>query len=308
MATLSARNKKPTSLIRKILSLPIDNIAQLENIRLRYKDKDLSELMVSMKQSGLLQPIGVKDLGDDEYEVVFGNRRLLAADKLGWTEIDAQVVNAATDVDKKVMNIVENVQRSDVSLPEQGRSYLELVEDYGLTPSEVGARCGVTPKHVNNCIRSFRNTPAKFRNKIVSHAPGRSRAREGKVTGSAALMIDRISRNRKLNHESTLKLYEWASKDGSDVRKLDLVGAMLAQDFTLEEALELSADVRHVALTVTLNTKKAAALEEKYKTTIHNVLYATLMSNADLGVVGAGRGGTKEVMKAMGISVVKGPR
>src|ERR1043165_7563349 len=104
----------------KIINIAIDKIHQNENSRAILDHNDLSDLMLSLKKNGLLQPVGVMktNLG---YEAVFGNRRILAARKLGWAEVPAVVLDIDSDIDRDILNLLENQQRVAVTLKEEGR-------------------------------------------------------------------------------------------------------------------------------------------------------------------------------------------
>ncbi len=125
-----------------IKTIDLDLIDQNENSRVVYKRGDLAELMLSMKEAGLLQPVGVKKTGD-RYEAVFGNRRIMAAKKLGWTEIQAHIVDAKTDNDRDILNLIENIKRKNTTLAEDGRVFSNLLHR-GLTIKEICARVGIT--------------------------------------------------------------------------------------------------------------------------------------------------------------------
>ncbi|PAF46258.1 hypothetical protein BKH46_08440 [Helicobacter sp. 12S02634-8] len=102
----------------------------LENPELLEKP-DIIELAESIKEYGLLQPIGIAQNGDhqgldDLYIVVYGHRRVLACKRLGLEEIDAFIIDDVKGEDLHIKNAIENLQREDLSIIEEGMIYKEL--------------------------------------------------------------------------------------------------------------------------------------------------------------------------------------
>ena len=121
------------------------------------REHELAGLMTSMKQQGLLQPVGVmKERGS--YTYLWGHRRIKAAEKLGWKSIDAHVTLSkdVTEEDAIIINAVENLQRKDVSPFELGRIVSQLSKK-GLSLSEIGARMGVPKSRLKQSIQLFLN-------------------------------------------------------------------------------------------------------------------------------------------------------
>lgn len=93
-------------------------------------DQDaLDELADSMRDNGQLQAIGVRQIGDDRYEVVFGARRTRAAQMLDWTTIRAEILTGIDDTNTASQKLIENVQRQDLTPIEEAYGLLELIGD-----------------------------------------------------------------------------------------------------------------------------------------------------------------------------------
>lgn len=224
----------------KILKVPLKDIIQNENHRQVYKDSELSELMVSMKQNDLMQPIGVRQSGD-KYEIVFGNRRFAAAQKLGWKTIACTEVlsKSSNTQDLLIANLTENVVRSTPSLMEQGQAYQQLFKS-GLTASEVAARMGVSVGRVRAAVDAFKNVPPEFRSKIksISNAESRNNKR-GYISGAAAVVIENSYKSGWINSSNKKQLYELAQQDGFSVRKITAaIKTMRKTGVPLSEAVE----------------------------------------------------------------------
>ncbi len=121
--------------------------------RKEFKAEDLADLESSLRVSGLLQPITVRPSPRGEgYELIAGERRLRAAQRLGWAEIPAIV----KDVDDRMLlslAMVENLQRADLNPIEEAEGYQQLITDFSLTQQEVADIVGKDRSTVANTLR-----------------------------------------------------------------------------------------------------------------------------------------------------------
>jgi ParB family chromosome partitioning protein len=119
----------------------------------RAIDQDaLGELASSMASAGLLQPIVVRKAGDDGYELIAGERRLRAAERLGWSEIGA-VVRDVDDRTLLTLALVENLQRDALSPVDEASGYQRLVDEFGASHAEVADLVGRSRPAVANALR-----------------------------------------------------------------------------------------------------------------------------------------------------------
>ncbi len=119
--------------------------------RQNYDDAKLEELVQSIKEKGLLQPIVVRKVGDS-FEVIAGERRLKAARKLGLVSVPV-MVKEATDKEALVLALVENVQREELNPVEKAESYRRLVDEFSFTQEEVAKAVGKDRATVANLLR-----------------------------------------------------------------------------------------------------------------------------------------------------------
>lgn len=121
--------------------------------RKEFREEDLADLEASLRTSGLLQPITVRPAPrGDGYELIAGERRFRAAQRLGWTEIPAVV----RDVDDKLLlslAMVENLQRADLNPIEEAEGYEQMIRDFSLTQQEVADIVGKDRSTVANTLR-----------------------------------------------------------------------------------------------------------------------------------------------------------
>jgi len=123
--------------------------------RREFRAEELSELEASLRASGLLQPITVRKVGADSYELIMGERRLRAASQIGWSEIPA-VVKDGRDIDERALltlALVENLQRADLNPVEEAQGYKRLTDEFGLTQQQVADAVGKDRSTIANFLR-----------------------------------------------------------------------------------------------------------------------------------------------------------
>jgi len=158
--------------------------------RREFRPEELAELEASIRASGLLQPITLRKIGADSYELIMGERRLRAATQIGWTEIPA-VVKDARDVDDRALltlALVENLQRSDLNPLEEAQGYKRLTDEFGLTQQQVA-----------DAVGKDRSTIANFLRVLSLPGPVRQMLSEGLITlGHARALLALLDDRRML--------------------------------------------------------------------------------------------------------------
>lgn len=139
------------------------NIAFVDTVKVRdnrlqprenYAKDKLEELMASIKEKGVLQPILVRRNGDG-YEVVAGERRLRAARELKLAQIPV-IIKDVTDRESLVLALVENMQREGLNPVEEAKGFKKLVEEFGFTQDGVAQAVGKDRSTVTNLLRLLR--------------------------------------------------------------------------------------------------------------------------------------------------------
>ena len=120
-------------------------------VRATEQQESLEELAESIRLHGLLQPVKVRPL-NDEYEIVYGHRRVAAMRLLGWTECEA-MVEGVGDRESQLQALIENLQRDDMSEVEKGRAFLMLSERYGLNNQEIAEAVGKSRSVVDTAVQ-----------------------------------------------------------------------------------------------------------------------------------------------------------
>ena len=135
------------------LTLPLERVEPREDQpRQQFDQAALAELMESIRQYGLIQPITVRPLDSGYYQIIAGERRWRAAREAGLTEVPVRVVEAD---DRRAMELalVENLQREDLNPIEEAKGYRTLMTEYGLTQEEAAAAVGNSRPAVANALR-----------------------------------------------------------------------------------------------------------------------------------------------------------
>jgi ParB family chromosome partitioning protein len=145
--------------------IPIDRVSpNPHQPRSVFDEEALASLAASITEVGVLQPIIVREAGEDSYTLVAGERRWRAAKKVGLKEIPA-IIRDSDDRSLLTEALVENLQREDLSPLEEATAYQELLEDFGLTHEEIGTRVGKSRSAITNSLRLLQ-LPAAIQGKL----------------------------------------------------------------------------------------------------------------------------------------------
>lgn len=140
----------------EIIYIPIKSIKPNPyQPRKSFNKRALEELSQSIKAYGVIQPISVRRIGDDSFELVAGERRLRAAEIAGLAKIPA-IVSEFIDKDSAVIALIENLQREDLNFIEEAEGYNSLIIDHGLTQQELANRVGKNQSTIANKLRILR--------------------------------------------------------------------------------------------------------------------------------------------------------
>lgn len=140
--------------------LPVDHIRPNHVQPRQVFDEDaMAELVHSIKEIGLLQPVVVRQTGSDEYELVMGERRWRATQQAGLATIPA-IVRETEDTDMLRDALLENLHRSQLNPLEEAAAYQQLLEDFECTHEELASRIGRSRPQISNTIRLLRLSPA----------------------------------------------------------------------------------------------------------------------------------------------------
>jgi len=233
---------------KAIVNIPMGKITPNPKQPRQYFDPArLAELAESIKEQGVIQPIVVRPV-NDTYELIAGERRLKAAEKLGWTAIPSVIFESADNETAMEMALIENLQREDLNPIEEAGAYNRLMAECSLSQADVALKVGKDRSSVANSLRLL-SLSEEIRAMIIRGEISAGHAR--------ALLAVPITTERDA-------LAKRAVKDSLSVRELEkLVYAdkpprrekrpklRSAQIISIEESLK-----RKLATRVTINQKR----------------------------------------------------
>tara|TARA_Y100001970_G_scaffold290182_1_gene422907 strand:+ start:2158 stop:2991 length:834 start_codon:yes stop_codon:yes gene_type:complete len=136
--------------------LVVLNLSQIEpnkqQPRHKFDQKELEELASSIKNQGLIQPIIVKKLQQDSFEIIAGERRWRAAQIAGLHEIDC-IIKDYNDKQTFEIALIENIQRENLNVIEEAKAYKKILEDKKTNNEDIAKIAGKSPSHVSNILR-----------------------------------------------------------------------------------------------------------------------------------------------------------
>ncbi|NLY77118.1 MAG: nucleoid occlusion protein [Tissierellia bacterium] len=141
------------SLQSEVKYIPIESIKPNPyQPRKDFNQKSLEELSQSIKTYGVIQPISVRKLQNDSYELVAGERRLRASELANLKEIPAIIVDYR-DKESAMIALIENLQREDLNFIEEAEGYKNLIVDHGFTQQELAEKIGKSQSTIANKLR-----------------------------------------------------------------------------------------------------------------------------------------------------------
>ncbi|MDA9642930.1 ParB/RepB/Spo0J family partition protein, partial [bacterium] len=203
----SAKNINTEEVIGNIIDLPLNKInANPFQPRTYFNEEALKELSTSIKELGIIQPVTVRKVKENLFELVSGERRFKASKMAGLKSIPAYI-RLANDQESLEMALVENIQRQDLDPIEIGLSYQRLIEEINLTQDQLSERVGKKRSTITNYMRLLKLDPiiqTGIRDGFVSMGHGR-----------ALVNVDNI--------QTQLDLYKLIVKKGLSVRATEIL-------------------------------------------------------------------------------------
>jgi len=156
--------------------------------RTYFDPEHMSELVHSIREVGVLQPIVVRSLpgSDGKYELIMGERRLRASQEAGLTTIPA-IVKDTADEDMLRDALLENLHRSQLNPLEEASAYQQLLEDFGITQEQLAERIGRSRPQISNTLRLLK-LPATVQSRVASGVLSAGHARAVLAAGDVEAM------------------------------------------------------------------------------------------------------------------------
>ncbi|SEC90167.1 chromosome partitioning protein, ParB family [Tenacibaculum sp. MAR_2009_124] len=225
----SASDKNADKLVGNIIEIDVKSIeVNPFQPRTYFDEEALRELASSIKELGVIQPITVRKLDSDKFQLVSGERRFRASKLIGNTKIPAYI-RLANDQEMLEMALVENIQRKNLDPIEVALSYQRLIDEIQLTQEELSTRVGKKRSTVTNYLRLLKLDPiiqTGMRDGFISMGHGR-----------ALINVD--------SNTDQLNIYEKIVRDKLSVRQTeDLVKNLKAG--TITKAAKKKALPKHI--------------------------------------------------------------
>ncbi|MBY5777110.1 ParB/RepB/Spo0J family partition protein [Rhizobium leguminosarum] len=247
--------------------IPIEFVSRNpRNPRRFFDDSELHDLASSIRQHGIVQPIVVRTMSRDRYEIIAGERRWRAAQLAGLIEIPVII----RDVDDKTaleIAIVENVQRADLNALEEALGYEQLIAEYGYTQNDLGEIIGKSRSHVANSLRLLK-LPDPVRDLLAAGSLSAGHAR-ALVSTSDPASLARTIVAKGMSVRDAEKLAQNNIKAQSEPQRAALRrdqkdSDTLALERTLSDALGLDVAINHKASggQIKISYKSLEQLEE----------------------------------------------
>jgi len=173
----SVEDKNADKVVGNIIELDIESIDfNPFQPRTNFNEEALQELATSIKELGVIQPITVRKLDFNKYQLISGERRLRASKLIGLQTIPSYI-RIANDNESLVMALVENIQRHDLDPIEIALSYQRLIEEIQLTQEQMSERVGKKRSTITNYLRLLKLDPiiqTGIRDGFISMGHGRA--------------------------------------------------------------------------------------------------------------------------------------
>jgi ParB family chromosome partitioning protein len=213
----SVSDKNADKVVGNIVELEIDAIGVNPfQPRSNFNDEALQELASSIKELGVIQPITVRKIQFNKYQLVSGERRYRASKLIGLKTIPSYI-RIANDQESLEMALVENIQRQDLDPIEIALSYQRLIDEIELTQEKLSERVGKKRSTIANYLRLLRLDPiiqTGMRDGFISMGHGRTLVNVDKKQDQIAIYEKIIGKNLSVRDtENAVKAYH----HGSDV-------------------------------------------------------------------------------------------
>lgn len=178
--------------------------------RTHFDADDLAELVHSVREFGVLQPVVVRENSEGEYELIMGERRTRAAREAGLEKIPA-ILRETADEDLLRDALLENLHRSELNPLEEASAYQQLLDDFGITQEQLATRIGRSRPQISNTIRLLK-LPVPVQQRVAAGvlSAGHARALLGMETPEA---MQRLA-DKVVNEDLSVRATEEAAKAG----------------------------------------------------------------------------------------------
>lgn len=229
-------------MISNIINIDVNKIIPNKNQpRKVFDDKSLEELSQSIKSYGIIQPITVRKIYDDIYELVAGERRLKAVKLLRMETIPAVIIEVKEE-ESAAMALIENLQREDLDFIEEAMAFERLIEDFGLNQTQLAEKLGKSQSTIANKMRILK-LPESVKKEL----------REAKLTERHARALLKIE-----DEEVLLSILEKIIKRELNVSETEKLVNSIAEDLNIKKMKDKRYVRNFINYKIYINTIKNA--------------------------------------------------
>lgn len=166
--------------------------------RMQFEPESLEELKKSILSNGLIQPITVRRVDNNGYQLISGERRLKACKDIGYRDIPAYIIKVESDEAMLAMALIENIQREKLNPIEVGSAYKRLMEECSLTQEQIADKVGKDRSTIANTIRLLK-LPMEIQESIVKEDITSGHARALINLPSPELQVEMLQKIKSAN-------------------------------------------------------------------------------------------------------------
>tara|TARA_B100002052_G_scaffold298982_1_gene334560 strand:- start:4644 stop:5519 length:876 start_codon:yes stop_codon:yes gene_type:complete len=244
----TAENKIESSIHISVNSI----ITNKNQPRIFFSDEGMIDLIESIKENGIIQPITLRRFDDKKFQIISGERRFRAAKHLKLKTVPAYIINVKNDDDMLKLALIENIQRQDLSSIEEAEGYAILKGKYGFSEKQIAEKIGKSRPSISNKLRLIKLPPElkdALRIKDNDFTEGHARAILGLRESIKMKKFFRKIKKEKLSVRETEKLVKLKSKKIKSIKSsTKLKDSYLTK---LENNL-----ISHLGTKVTINSKR----------------------------------------------------
>lgn len=231
---------------------PNDIVPNPRQPRTNFDADDLAELVHSVREFGVLQPVVVRRNDEGAYELIMGERRTRASREAGLTSIPA-IVRDTADEDLLRDALLENLHRSQLNPLEEASAYLQLLEDFGITQEQLATRIGRSRPQISNTIRLLK-LPMPVQQRVAAGVISAGHARailSLEDTADMQRLADKI-----INEDLSVRAAEAAAKGVADSATRRLAPKAGARRAHLDDVAERLGDRLNTKVKISLTARK----------------------------------------------------
>ncbi|MBX9472126.1 ParB/RepB/Spo0J family partition protein [Microcella sp.] len=240
---------------------PSDIVPNPQQPRTEFREEELAELVHSVREFGILQPIVVREragaaAGEAQYELIMGERRLRASTIAGLETIPAIVRNTADDAMLRDA-LLENLHRAQLNALEEASAYHQLLDDFGITQEQLAERLGRSRPQITNTLRLLK-LPEAVQARVAAGVLTAGHARAILAAPNAQAML-KLS-DKIVNEELSVRQAEAAAAllNGTSAKKAAKKPVAGSRQGQLNEIAERLGDRLNTRVSISLGQKKGS--------------------------------------------------